>query len=453
MPSPSSSNAPQRTKNEECSLRSDPSAVVSHSPTLAVPLDVEEPRTAEDMEWKEDLQGGNPAGVVVQKPSSKIKVKVVEADNGFDQTKEQFENALEAQARLHPRYREWLQREDFLKKTLGVATLAKTRSTVADDDSGDDNDGEIRLDRVEIQQRMKPLVDEESGRVLAVETPEGYRLTVDERELLDLSDDQDEEKGGEGALASSMFPGFSGLDGGAAAAAALIPRLVEEDFIAEEEEVDEDDEELDDEEEEERMDALVTVAVVQRLVECFQDTEHFDQLEPPLQEASQSFLAQVLPLLEKRDALLKHMQEDGYASKALCTSATNTTSGRAIGGGEIKDDSARIDPNSGPTPETITEAAALPQTSDSHPKEAETEKEEEEGSTNNNNNTHDEEGQQRVPYHYPTLEEMLEWSLDDDKVFAKAVDYPLRRIMRVYKMVRRPPREPNIVIDGVEMDF
>lgn len=415
----------------------------SHEP-LTAPISRAAPERAEEVkpasqgkvhpsgeEWVEDLC---PNTNSTSCPAHAVRVKRVEADNGFKATEENFEAALDQQYQSHPRYRAWLRKKDFISKALGKETLESiSKNSFARIPLADVSVGEGE-DKVSCPPAMQPVLDSD-GHVIAVESPCGYCLSVDERDMLDMD------------------------------ALTTVETAVPETSEGEDESGSEEDEEL----EEKRMDDLVTVAVAQRLVECFEDKENFSLLEAELQEASVPFLSHVVPLLRRREELISLQNGEEMIevpqSRSLEPPSTtqlaglHSTTSHATQDTSTHTTSPPILPSNSMTEkvealfeEPISIGGEDTGNSPSIPKD------EPAAVTDSADPLADESSscsaahsiQHRVPW---DLETWLAQPLDRDDVFAKAVDLPLKRILRVYKNISRPPRPENVVIDGKVMDF
>lgn len=145
-------------------------------------------------------------------------------------------------------------------------------------DGNNNGEGEEVVDEVELQ----PVYDEGGVLMLALQSKEGYQLTLDEEELLEVGRLNDEERGTltEGDAGDTLAVNLEdeeNLDSDWA-------RL--DDFGDEEDEEDEEDGELDD--------ALI-VAVVEQLVRCCEA----DDLDPNFSREATRFLAAAKPLLSR----------------------------------------------------------------------------------------------------------------------------------------------------------
>lgn len=475
--------------------------------------------------WVEDIKGAespkksNTSEGLGRKPS--MRVEIVNADNGFQATEMSFQASMEEQARNNRGFKMWLEKKNFVRETLGIEYTGRKGSPVvplssgasvvlpkmasglekkcADQEVNEDPEG-TSFGCLQDSSCMKPIIDETTGEIRAVETLGGYCLTVDERELMDLDKmAQDSEEKADGTSTN-------GFD----------------------EESNSNDEE--DEEDERRMDALLTVAVAQRLVDCFQDKEGLEELEAPLKEASQSFLAAVLPLFHHREKCLRRKVGDEENSdqeteeeKGACSRKelenSKTTPFSSLSSSSVPQHTS-FGTSSCPTCRPLTSgplpalqppplAQEVEEVCNDH-SEGETEKNEVEATcvnraspcstvaavvcmpssisgkkgkeemktvenvfsvskepnliaswTHSSQNRNAEEiTHQPFPLEQYSssigkeqLPDLDSLPLDDDNVFARAVERPLRRILAIYRRVHRPPKPENVVINGVVMDF
>lgn len=320
-------------------------------------------------EWAEDLHASPASGERSERLGGGVTVRVVEADNGFEATQRSFQVSMAADAMRRDRaYRYWKEREDFIRQTLGGRVIDF------------DKDAEVEPDKaVEVGDEakagvdMRPIVDSE-GRVIAVESRGGYRLSVVEQDFVDVE--------GEGEEDITTHT-EKRINDDNEILEFLNDPLVPTDTQSQSEWSEEEDEE-------EEMDALTVVAVAQRLIECFHTSR--EELEPELCAILPWFLSFVVPLQRQRHSLL-------FASQS--------------GEGELK--------SVVHTPDLDVYRSQMSAEEKAEVDEA--------------------------------LRPLLPLALDDDKVFAQAVERPLRRVLGVYRRLRRPPKDENVVIDGVVMDF
>lgn len=497
---------------------------------------------AYSLDWEEDTVGEGMQNRSRSTSNSKrgMRVQVVKADNGFQATQLSFQVSMEKQAKNHGKYKKWLEQENFVRQTLGSLNLVTVQSSIGSTPSclaeskklskpkelrgGEENveeDNENALVTcLPSSSRIKPIIDEATGKIRAVETLGGYCLTVDERELMDVHEDVESKRKDK---------------------TNEIGMLEKEEESRDCEEEDDDDD--DDDEEERRMDALVTVAVAQHLVNCFQDPEVLKDLEAPLRDASRPFLDEVLPLFQQRERCIRRGQEDDEDDEkdteegnkeALCkqewregeekhapSSSHNTisdgtplhksgysTSSRALCFliPPVKDVPHPHSPSaqsqekviwrdkegestqitrcerratspmddgsiSQPLEKTVYSSSLLKLSHNTDDKvhsstDITTEVQGNDkllsssSSDKGNNDDLQHSGLFPPKYRINSIKvdhnyrsEIEVHHLDDDEVFARAVEQPLKRILAIYRRLNRPPKPENVVINGVVMDF
>lgn len=452
-----------------------------------------------DAEWVVDTEGVvNKKHCSAPHETGLMRVQIVEADNGFQDTEVSFQASMEEQQKNNYHYRMWLEQEDFVCKTLGHRNGREIESSITNgasepsswcfpedntrmncDENHEKEENENFENPLPIHLmnscRMKPIIDGVTGKVHEVETVGGYCLTVDESEFMDSEAETEERRNKSGSK------GVCDIG---------------------EEESEEDDDDNDEELEERRMDALVTVAVAKRLVDCFQDKEMFEELEAPLKVAGQSFLEAVLPLFQQREQhLFLSRQATNVKRKEVHKrdSLSETYSNNAVTENELCSRSCLA---SSENPHTVTNCFkdttfSAPSTNHSfltmkeevlaHEQEdkkiesnkritlspdiyrntscrsSPTEEDEREKPLKAEITSSEEKRSNRLADPFPIdendsfnnihNESQLLLGLENDEVFAKAVDPHLRKVLRLYRRSKQPPKVENVVIDGVMMDF